>query len=148
MKCLLSGTNWILNTLVLVRSRLIPCKIFRVQSGTGIGFSPALRFSRVGNISLMLYTRLHLHVALTEWTNGRNLGTLKKNNPFLETGGTLDRKALWLGHLLAFPCAQANALMIPELLLHASYPSSGFNFIKIKPNALKLKIIKLANHAL
>jgi len=40
-----------------------------VQGGTGTGFSPSTSVSPVINIPPVLYTHLHLHVALTRRTH-------------------------------------------------------------------------------
>jgi hypothetical protein len=111
-----------------------------------MGFSPVLWFSRVGKIPLMLYSRLHLHVAFTEWTNGRNLETFKKAMVFWKPGGGgrhwidkyFDLVVSWLS-----PVLKLMLRWFPSWCCMHFIQSSGFNFIKIKLIALKLEITKL-----
>jgi len=49
-----------------------------VKVALGQGFLPVLRFSLAISIPPTLYTRLHLHVALTRMTKGRSMGNFLK----------------------------------------------------------------------
>ena len=126
-------------TLVVVRSRLIPCEIFRGQSGAGIGFTPALRFSRVGNIPLMLYSCLHLHICSYRMGKRAKPGNLKKGNGLLETGGHWIEKYSDLVISWLSPVLKLMLRWLPSCCCMHFIQSSGFNFIKIKLIALTLR---------
>jgi hypothetical protein len=60
-----------------VRSQIIPCEIYGVQSGTGTGFPPRTSVPPVSIITPILRTYLYLHVALTRRTNRRSPKTFQ-----------------------------------------------------------------------
>jgi hypothetical protein len=68
--------------------------VFVVHKETvGQVFLPKLRFSPFSTSPPMLHTHLHLHVALTRRTNGRNTETIEKRCS-VGNRGAFDRKVL------------------------------------------------------
>jgi len=56
------------------------------QSGTGQVFLPVIRGSPVSINHCLLYTRCHLHVSLSIWTNEPSLGIFQKSNCVRKSG--------------------------------------------------------------
>ena len=67
-------------------------------SASGTGFSPSTSVSPASIIPPMLHTHLHLHVALTRRTKGRDLGTFQK--------AVLLRKSASVGRKITFTLFQ------------------------------------------
>ena len=67
-------------------NQISSCTIWDGQSDTGTSFLRVHLFFPSHIIPPILYTHLHLHVALTRKTNGQNLGTFQEAKIFRKSG--------------------------------------------------------------